>query len=381
MINFPNFKDYCEAACRKLWGEPTSQTKKELRWNGENGYSARTYTVRKKAWYDHGQERGGSTLHLVDYVKGRPKRDLRGAVFFEVWREANAMGIVPDPAPPPKNGGGKPVLCTYSYCDEQGELLFQVVRFDTADREERFRQRRPDGKGGWIWDLKGVRRVLYRLPELKTAMKAGARIILPEGEKDVGTAVQLGYAATTMCGGVGKWRKEYTEALVGANVVIISDNDPQAKDPQTGLPAFHPDGRPKLPGQDHAASVARRLSQVAASVRVIMFPRWRGAVSLPSRWRWYRLSSLARDRRLRPSSMAPRSVFGGRSSVRCRRVGLMPPPSRSWSGRSRRRPFARVRRRSCALSAPKKIRTPTQLVLWGPSTPPPVKVFRICLES
>src|SRR5262249_41635491 len=45
------------------------------------------------------------------------------------------------------------------------------------------------------------------------------------------------------------------------------------KDPQTGLPAFHPDGKPKLPGQDHAASVARRISRVAASVRVIMFPQ------------------------------------------------------------------------------------------------------------
>src|SRR5262249_41450280 len=29
----------------------------------------------------------------------------------------------------------------------------------------------------------------------------------------------------------------------------------------------------------------------------------------------------------------------------------------------------------------KKIRTPTQLVLWRPSTPPPVKVSRICLAS
>src|SRR5215831_15130194 len=271
MSNLPNFEDYCEAACKKLWGEPDTKTKKELRWNGGGSNDGRSYDIRKRIWFDQGQERGGSTLDLVDYTKGRPKRPLRGKAFFEAWDEAHKMGIVPDPAPPPKNGGGQPVLATYPYCDEQGELLFQVVRFDTADREERFRQRRPDGKGGWIRDLKGVRRVLYRLPELKTAMKAGARIILPEGEKDVGTAVQLGYAATTMCGGVGKWRKEYTEALVGANVVIISDNDPQAKDPQTGLPAFHPDGRPKLPGQDHAASIARRLSQVAASVRVIMF--------------------------------------------------------------------------------------------------------------
>jgi hypothetical protein len=259
-------------ACIKLWGQPDTKTKKELRWNGGGSNDGRTYNILKRSWYDHGQQRGGSTLELVDYAKGRPQRSLRGKAFIEVWREGHAMDFIPDPVPPPKNGsGGKPILATYPYNDENGVVLFEVVRFDTTNREERFRQRRPDGKGGWIWNLKGVRRVLFRLPELVAAVKAGERIILPEGEKDVLTAVKLGFGATTMCGGVGKWRKEYTEALAGANVVIISDNDPQAKDPQTGLPAFHPDGRPKLPGQDHAASVARRLSRVAASVRVIMF--------------------------------------------------------------------------------------------------------------
>jgi hypothetical protein len=193
-------------------------------------------------------------------------------VFIEVWREAHTMGIVPDPVPPPKNGsGGKPVLATYPYIDENKVLLFEVVRYDTTDKEARFRQCRPDGKGGLIWNLDKTRRVLFRLPELIAAVKAGERVLVCEGEKDVLTGVKLGYTATTMCGGVGKWRKEYTEFFAGANVVIISDNDPQAKDPHTGLPAFHPDGRPMLPGQDHAASVARRLIRVAASVRVIMF--------------------------------------------------------------------------------------------------------------
>ena len=270
-MSFPSFDAYCEAACIKLWGQPDTRTKKELRWNGGGSNDGRSYDIRKRAWFDQGQQRGGSTLELVDYTKGRPQRPLRGKVFFEVWREAHTMGIVPDPTPAPNGRTKWPILETYPYPDENNVLLFEVVRFDTTNREERFRQRRPDGKGSWIWGLKGVRRVLFRLPELIAAVKAGARIILPEGEKDVLAAVQLGYAATTMCGGVGKWRKEYTEALAGANVVIISDNDPQAKDPQTGLPAFHPDGRPKLPGQDHAASVARRLSRVAASVRVIMF--------------------------------------------------------------------------------------------------------------
>src|SRR5262249_54330013 len=201
----------------KLWGQPDVRMRNELRWNGGGSNDGRSYDIRKRAWFDQGQQRGGSTLELVDYTKGRPLRPLRGAVC-----------IVPDPAPPPKNGGGKPVLATYPYTDENNVLLFEVVRFDTADSNERFRQRRPDGKGGWIGNLRGARRVLFRLPELIAAVKAGARIILPEGEKDVLAAVQLGYAATTMCGGVGKWRKEYTEALAGADVVIIADNDPQA---------------------------------------------------------------------------------------------------------------------------------------------------------
>jgi hypothetical protein len=181
------------------------------------------------------------------------------------------MGIVPDPAPPRKNGGGKPVLATYPYHDENNVLLFEIVRFDTTDRDERFRPRQPDGKGGWVWNIKGVRWVLYRLPELIAAVKAEQLVLVPEGEKDANTAVKLGYVAMTMPGGVGKWRNEYDEFFRDADVVIVSDNDPQLKDPKTGKPQFHPDGRPVLPGQDHAANLAKRLSKVAKRVRTIMF--------------------------------------------------------------------------------------------------------------
>src|SRR5262245_20534213 len=86
----PDFSQDCEAACIKLWGEPNKRTTKELIWKG-----GKTFNPSKRVWYDHSAKRGGSTLELVDYHKGRPKRDLRGAVFFEVWREANALGIVP----------------------------------------------------------------------------------------------------------------------------------------------------------------------------------------------------------------------------------------------------------------------------------------------
>jgi hypothetical protein len=79
MTTLPDFKQYCEAVCIKLWGEPDKRTRKELRWNGGDAYSARIYTTSKHAWYDHGAERGGSTLELVAYAKGKPAGEkLRG---------------------------------------------------------------------------------------------------------------------------------------------------------------------------------------------------------------------------------------------------------------------------------------------------------------
>jgi putative DNA primase/helicase len=275
MTRLPDFRAYCETACIKLWGEPEKRTAKELLWNGGDTYSARSFNLRQRVWYDHGAQRGGSTLELVAYAKGKPAEELRGAAFFEAWREAHAMELVPDPPLSQKTNGkdDKSILASYPYRNEDNVVLFEVVRFDTNDPDERFRQRQPDGKGGWIWNLKGVRRVLYCLPELIAATKAGERVLVCEGERDVGAAVTLGYAATTMPGGVGKWRDEYDELFRGADVVVVSDNDPQLKDPKTGKLQFHPDGRPKLPGQDHAAKLAKRLSKVAAYVRTVIFPQ------------------------------------------------------------------------------------------------------------
>jgi hypothetical protein len=285
--DLPNFRDFCEAACIKLWGEPDSRNARELRWNGADAYSAKTFNRQKKAWYDHGERRGGSTLDLVAYEKGQPKHELRDAAFFETWRKAHEMGVVPGELPAQPNGKGNgqdgPILSTYPYHDENGQLLFEVVRFDTQDPDGRFRQRRPDSAGGWIWDTKGVRtHVLFRLPQLIEALKAGHRVLICEGERDVNTAVALGFVATTMPGGVGKWRSEYDHYFQDADVVVAADNDPQAKDPKTGQPQCHPDGAPVMPGQEHAAAVAKHMRKVVAHVRVINFPQkdltaWREA--------------------------------------------------------------------------------------------------------
>ncbi len=70
--------------------------------------------------------------------------------------------------------GSWATVATYSYGDETGVELFQVLRYDNP---KRFRQRRrdPSGAGPWIYKLEGTRRVLYRLAEVIAAVAAGPR--------------------------------------------------------------------------------------------------------------------------------------------------------------------------------------------------------------
>lgn len=140
---------------------------------------------------------------------------------------------------------GREIIATYDYTDESGALLSQVVRFAPKD----FRQRRPDGLGGWMWKLDGVRRVLYRLPNVLAAVKAGKRVWVVEGEKDVHALEALGHVATCNPGGAGKWRKDYTATLTGADVLIVADKDE--------------------PGRAHAREVAKALCGVVAKIVIV----------------------------------------------------------------------------------------------------------------
>jgi hypothetical protein len=156
-----------------------------------------------------------------------------------------------------RNGGKGKIVATYDYRSEDGELLFQVCRFEPKD----FCQRRQDATqpSGWTWKTQGVRRVLYRLPETLAAIQHGEVIHIAEGEKDVAALLANGFAATCNPGGAstgagtrGKWRTEYSATLKGAAVVIVADKDG--------------------PGRAHAADVASKLQGMAASVKVIELP-------------------------------------------------------------------------------------------------------------
>lgn len=137
---------------------------------------------------------------------------------------------------------------SYGYTDEDGTLLYEVVRRVPKD----FRQRRPDGRGGWIWSTKGVRKVLYRLPEVIAAVAENRTVYVVEGEKDSDNLRSLGLVATTNAGGAGAWNDAYTEALRGARVVIHPDND--------------------RAGASHAQKVAEALHGVASDVRIVELP-------------------------------------------------------------------------------------------------------------
>jgi 5S rRNA maturation endonuclease (ribonuclease M5) len=134
---------------------------------------------------------------------------------------------------------------TYSYRDEDGAELFQVFRFEEEKREKTFRQ---GINGDWKAGIKGIRRVLYRLPEIANARE----IVLVEGEKDADSLATLGLTATTSPMGADNWKGQYAEFLRGKQIVIIPDND--------------------TPGEKYLNAVLPTLHGVAESVKIVRLP-------------------------------------------------------------------------------------------------------------
>ncbi len=174
---------------------------------------------------------------------------------------AKLAGMKPEQRPKKRRHGQ--VEDVYNYTDATGKLLYQVVRYEPKD----FRQRRRDPKNAdaWLWNLRGVSRVLYRLPDVYEAALMGDDVFLAEGEKDCDALASLGLCATCNPGGATKWKQGFTEPLIGANVIILPDRDGT--------------------GRQHAALVAGALKDKAESVRVVELPDRAGHnVKDPADW-------------------------------------------------------------------------------------------------
>lgn len=148
------------------------------------------------------------------------------------------------PSPQPK----RTEVDWYDYQDEQGNPLFQVVRYHPKD----FRQRHKGPNGEWVWSIKGVRQVPFSLPSLIRAAVTRQRVFITEGEKDAKALQKAGLVATCNAGGAGKWSSEFGQYLRDADVVILPDKDD--------------------PGRRHAEDVATKLEAFAASIRVVELP-------------------------------------------------------------------------------------------------------------
>lgn len=176
----------------------------------------------------HGCDEGGDVFDIRAKIEGKPVGDVLKAA-------SNGQGH-----------RGK-IVATYNYTDAGGTLLYQVVRFEPKD----FRQRRPDGDGGHVWNLRGVQRVLYHLPEI---VEAGpdSFVFVVEGEKDADRMKADCMLATTCPQGAGKWDKCDLSPLHGRHVVLVPDNDAK--------------------GIEHMRGMAEALDGKAASVRVLQLP-------------------------------------------------------------------------------------------------------------
>ena len=144
----------------------------------------------------------------------------------------------------------------YPYHNADGTLRYYVVRYDpptpSAGRKRYYPWQQLEG-GQWVMDEQGIDRVLYRLPDLRTA-PAHRTVFIPEGEKCADALAALGMVATCSSGGAKAWHQVpgAAEELRGRHAVILADNDAD--------------------GRAYAAAVAEDLRGVAASVRILHLP-------------------------------------------------------------------------------------------------------------
>lgn len=141
------------------------------------------------------------------------------------------------------------IAATYDYEDENGNFLYQTVRYEPKT----FKVRRQDSNGNWIWSLQGIKKVPYHFPEIIQARENNLPVFICEGEKDADNVrKKLDFIATTTAQGSNAWNNDYTEFFDGLNVIILPDND--------------------QPGKKYANNVAMSLWGTASSVKIIQLP-------------------------------------------------------------------------------------------------------------
>ena len=193
---------------------------------------------------------------------------------------------------------GRVPVNEYPYTDNDGNLLYDVVRFqirlpdgswarnkDGTGIWKTFLHRRPSGlpDGSKVWGVKAgdyirpgpgkdwspwkpekadnwpnhevkwfdeVETTIYRHPAVEIAIAEGRPVFIVEGEKDAETVEELGLCGTTNSAGSQHWTDAHSANFRGADVVLCLDND------EAG---------------NRTEKVARSLKGVAKRIRVLDF--------------------------------------------------------------------------------------------------------------
>jgi hypothetical protein len=260
-------------------------------------YGSLTVKIDKGIWFDHETSEGGGVFDLI--IKNRGGTRLEAAKWLggKLKNKDFQAGLTPGdsrgecPSGPetldksPRNypivfknidknnqewWRGREVEAIYPYSDEEGKLLFQVLRFKSTPK---FTIRRPFNNG-WIPNLDGVRRVPYRLNEFIN--KTPGLIFIAEGEKDVDNLYRLFYKGdrhfpsesareaglktltspnifvTCNPGGAGKWKESYNLYFSDFNIVILPDNDEV--------------------GRNHAQTIKSNLDPISNQIIILNLP-------------------------------------------------------------------------------------------------------------
>lgn len=124
------------------------------------------------------------------------------------------------------NKEDKNTVAVYPYTDENGKILYEVLRRRGSGQP--YILRSYDEDGNKIYKLQDNTKLTpYNLPNVLQGIADGKIIWITEGESKADKLNEIGFVGTTCAfKGPEKWGENYSEFLKGAkSIVIIQDND------------------------------------------------------------------------------------------------------------------------------------------------------------
>ena len=295
-----DYSDHIEQIARAALGEPNGplSSARELRFGTHGSKSVVLQGDKAGAYFDHECGTGGGPVELV--------RDALGLDFNEAMKwldretgieRAVGNGAYVEPVVRKKSNGSAPIEIVYPYRDGDSAIRYEIVR----KPNHKFIGRRTGENGEIIWELKGVERLPYRLPELM--IRCAEPIFIAEGEKDVDRLAANGLLATCNSFGANNWGSELNQYFIGRDIFILPDNDDT--------------------GRSHAEKVRAELAPVANKITIIELE------GLPNKGDvsdWFDIDGNDADKLL---TLAMRAEATARGPFALRAVGVLTPRKRA----------------------------------------------------